>query len=489
MHLPNLKNLWRQTGRGLRITTVALPLLVLAGGAALYRPHPVDDVRFATGTIPNDHILLPQGPAQAVVVLISDSGGWGATDLRLARDLQARHAAVVGVDLPTYLANLAAKPETCHYLISDIESLSHQIQRATGSAAYQAPILAGAGVGGGLALDLTAQTPAATVGATVVADPGVAVPLDRPLCTAASHTETRGGAVYALPSRALADPVTVLLSPAVDANARARVDAFAAAAPGATVSDRPGTSGDLLATALTAQVAALTSAPAALPLQVLATTATHGTMAIILSGDGGWRDLDRTVGGVLQSDGIPTVGVDSLRYFWTKRTPQDVARDIEAIVAQYGRRWNTPDVLLMGYSFGADVLPETWAALDPATQARVRQISLLGLSRSADWQITVSGWLGGPSSDARPTGPALARIPPSLVQCVYGTDETDSPCPALAGRGAEAIRTKGGHHFDGNYPALAQDVVAGIDGRRSHSVGVQQVAAAGRPHAIATSTP
>ncbi len=422
---------------------------------------------FATGAIPADHILLPKGPVRSVVMLFSGIAGWDQTDQALADKLVTRKAAVVGVDLTRYLANLAQKAEDCHYLISDIESLSHQIQRFTGGADYRAPILAGKDMGGGLALDLLAQTPAATIGSTVVTDPTVAVPLDNPLCTAATHTENENGAVYTLPSGDLVDPVTVLLSPAASAPSRARAEAFGAAASNASVNDASGSAADLLSASLIAEVERTASAPETLPVQVLATAPSHDTMAIILSGDGGWRDLDRTIGGIFQSSGVPTLGLDSLRYFWNKRTPEQVATDISALVAQYSGPWNTPDVLLMGYSFGADVLPAAFLALDPATKARVKQVSLLGLSPSADWEITVSGWLTGPSGAATPTGPSLTDIPPDLVQCVYGIAEKDSPCPGLAVGGVETIQTQGGHHFDGNYPAIAQDILAGLDRRRA----------------------
>ena len=126
-------------------------------------------------------------------------------------------------------------------------------------------------------------------------------------------------------------------------------------------------------------------------------------------------------------------------------------------------------MLLAGYSFGADVLPDAFLALPPEVQARVRQVSLLGLSPQADWEITVAGWLGSSSSAATPTPPSLARLPTDRVQCIYGAAETDSPRPALAAAGAEAIETKGGHHFDGNYQALADAIpLAGLDRRRAH---------------------
>jgi type IV secretory pathway VirJ component len=61
--------------------------------------------------------------------------------------------------------------------------------------------------------------------------------------------------------------------------------------------------------------------------------------------------------------------------------------------------------------------------------------------------------------------PELAELDPAQLQCVYGRDETDTLCrePRLAR--AEIIETAGGHHFDGDYAALAARIHAGVERR------------------------
>ena len=47
------------------------------------------------------------------------------------------------------------------------------------------------------------------------------------------------------------------------------------------------------------------------------------TLAVIISGDGGWAGIDKDVAGALAAKGIPVVGWNSLQYFWTARKPDD----------------------------------------------------------------------------------------------------------------------------------------------------------------------
>ena len=45
------------------------------------------------------------------------------------------------------------------------------------------------------------------------------------------------------------------------------------------------------------------------------------TVTLFLSGDGGWRDLDRDVAGEMAKLGYPVVGIDTLRYYWQHKKP------------------------------------------------------------------------------------------------------------------------------------------------------------------------
>jgi type IV secretory pathway VirJ component len=172
---------------------------------------------------------------------------------------------------------------------------------------------------------------------------------------------------------------------------------------------------------------------------------------------------------VLTKAGLGVLGWDSLRYFWHEKTPDRLAQDLDAAIARYSKEWNTRDVVLIGYSFGADVMPFAYNRLRDETRAKVKQMSLLGFTDSAEFEIHISDWLGRDSSESVPNRDELPRIPPSIVQCFYGEDEDDTICPELEKNGVETIRTTGEHHFDGDYPALARKILEGL-ARRTRAV-------------------
>ena len=424
---------------------------------------------FDVGMIQGQHIYRPDGQPKGVVALVSDSDGWGAADDAQAKALVARNVAVIGLDLPGYLRALEAPGEDqdCSYAISDIEEISKRLQ-AGDTGDYRLPVIAGRGDGGGLALALAAQVPPSTVGATIVVDPSAGVALKEPLCTDAGHEQVAGRAVYGLmPNGELNEPVSVIFTKAAAADAVAHVAALAKDYKGISQSTSDAAPAAALAQELETRLDDLTKeGPLNLPISAMPVDKpAHDTLAIIYSGDGGWRDLDREIGENLQKEGIPVVGVDALRYFWNERQPQETADDLARIIEHYRGKWGLRHVLLIGYSFGADILPNSYNLLPKADRDSVVQMTLLALSHERNYEIKMSGWLGMSSGSKNDPAEDLKQVPPGIVQCIFGTDDEDDACHGLTDRGYELIGIEGGHHFDEDYPALAGRIAASLKAR------------------------
>ena len=372
---------------------------------------------FDGGRLGQVDLIEPQGPARDIVVLYSDHGGWKPADTKAAEALAAAGAIVVEVDSDAYLARLDAVDEACHQIEYDAELASRMLQRERHFTFYLTPILAGRGIGGTLAWLSLAEAPPATIAGAVAEAPAEALPGKAPICIKPPPQSTPAGWVYA---------------------------------PEGPLQGFYSTGDDLVALTV-AQLPATQD----LPLVDLPADPPGDLFAVVLSGDGGWRDLDKSIADFLQQSGVSVVGLDSLRYFWSEKSPDQLAKALEQVLEQHAQQ----HIALIGYSFGADVLPFAYNRLPTALKKRIVLISLLGFAKNADFEITLTGWLGSPPSEnALPIAPELTRIPPTLLQCFYGEDEDDTACPSLPA-GAEIIKTTGGHHFDGDYAALAKRIL------------------------------
>jgi type IV secretory pathway VirJ component len=391
-------------------------------------------------------LFRPTEPKRGFVFLFSDLAGFGPDLAQAGRELAEQGVAVVGVDLQVYLRGLAASDDGCHYVVAEIEALSQRLQRELGFDGYRSPLLAGAGAGATLAWAALAQAPAATLAGAVCVGRAPSLGTRVPLCPGApSHAVAEGGFAYEPVARLPGTLDDVPRSPGESAGAQL---ARALAPP-------LGQSGAGLRTALLEK----------LPLVEVPAQKPGDLFAVIYSGDGGWRDLDKTIAEILAKRGVPVVGVDSLRYFWREKTPDGVARDLAAILGAYSERWGPRKAVLIGYSFGAGILPFAVNRLPESARASVVQISLLGLEPTAPFEFHVSGWLGGHAEDGLPVLPELERIDPALIQCVYGEQEENTLCRAKQLARTERIQTTGGHHFDGDFEGLAGKILAGAEKR------------------------
>ena len=461
-----------------------------------------------------------------IVLFFSGDGGWNLGVVDMARTLARMDALVVGIDLPRYLAALARSKEACSYPASDVELLSKYVQKKLGFAAYTPPVLVGYSSGATLVYALLVEAPPNTFKGALSMGFCPDLPLTKPFC--AGHGLTWGpgpkGKGYSFkPTATLEQPwvafqglIDQVCSPqdveayvrqvkhgeavmlpkvghgfSVPANWEAQFkEAFqritGAGEPSATAgATEAGPAGSGGATGPTGGPGAAPRRPASpagpagaaaaalpavadLPLvEVPAKQPAGELLAVIVSGDGGWAGIDREVADQLAAKGVPVVGLNSLQYFWSARTPAGAAADLERIARHYLAAWGRQQLLLAGYSLGADVLPFMANRLPPDLLGRVRLVVLLGPSRRTSFQFHLTDWLGGGGGGDLPVLPEVVKLRGKPLLCLYGQEERDSLCTQLGGLG-KAVSFQGSHHFGGAYASLADRILAEVGPAVAH---------------------
>jgi type IV secretory pathway VirJ component len=187
------------------------------------------------------------------------------------------------------------------------------------------------------------------------------------------------------------------------------------------------------------------------------------SLVIVLSGDGGWwGDLDRKLAEKLGEAGYAVVGLDTNKWFQKRRTPDEIATEITRLIKDYRARTGATDVVLVGYSFGADVLPLAVNRFSPAVSRRLSAIVMIAPSRGVDPQVTLLEQTGvqKPSIDL---APEFTKLPVKKLLCIYGSEQTEeSACTTPYLSIAKVVELPGGHHFDGVLEHLSQPVIAAL---------------------------
>jgi len=459
--------------------------------AALPGSAPADTAHLSHGRFKDLLVYRPAGAPTSFVLFLSGDAGWNSAADALARQLVQQGAMVAAIDWIRFKANLEADGDECLFADGDLENLSHFVQAYFHTPTYLTPMLVGVSSGAAMAYAMLAQAPSNTFASALTLGFCPNFNLDKPLCKGSGLEFTRAGrGMDLLPIKNLGNPWVDLHGESDRTSCPVgAARSFISQVRGAALVPLPKASQDLASlrewmppyTAAFNTLAARNTAarvappPASLsdlpivevPAQPLAARAAaqpagavpSDVFAIIMSGDGGWAGIDQEVAAALSAKGIPVVGLDSLRYYWTARTPSGLAADTDRMIRYYLPHFGKQRVLLIGYSQGADVLPFAVNRLPQATRARVALTAVMGMSEHALFEFHVSSWVSD-SNSGPATLPEIDRITGMPVLCIYGADENDSLCPKLDPQRFIVVKLKGGHHFDGDYANLAHQILA-----------------------------
>jgi len=384
------------------------------------------------------------------------------------------------VDIRQYFTHLRQAAQRgkapCESLAADFEALSHQVQKEIGMSDYHVPVLIGYSSGASVAYATLVQSPPGTFAGAMslgfCADQDFA---GAQLCPGAGlhYTHNTQHALVFEPAAGLKQPWIALQGQKDQVCSPQAVDEFAAHVADAQVVKLPqvghgfGVERNWMPqfresyARLTARAEAPPRPPDIndLPLYEVHASGAAAEFALLLTGDGGWAGLDQELAARLAANGVSTVGLNSLKYFWTERTPDATARDVARVLRHYFAAWNKSRVLLVGYSFGADVLPFVVNRLPPDVRARIASVTLLGIDSNASFEVRIADWVGTDNAGP-PTRPELAALGTLPVLCIYGEGESDSICPGLPAGAITRAQIGKGHHFSGEYDLLADRILA-----------------------------
>ncbi len=466
------------------------------------------------------HLVHPEDAPKGLVLFLPGSQGWDAAAVATAREVADQGHLVAGIDWRTLAANrpvthwwqLSATvsrlrqwltawwsdqetaPASCWDLSADLADVTQWLKAHETLPQDTLPILLGESDGAALVYAALLQSPSGSFHAAVsrgfcptwptAAPPacpqaglGVALVQDQQLRPAAQVPS----AWFLFESN---DQPACSASQSAEfikqmANARMTITAPPDAMPATTTDEDEDVLSPLaslfewLDPRIPDQVSVVSAQTetAGLPLiEVPAPQPDATTFAIMLSGDGGWAELDRTVSAHLAAQGISTVGWDSLSYFWSARSPAEAGADLARVIRHYQRIWHKDRVILIGFSFGAEVLPFMANRLPDDLRSQVELVALLSVGRTALFQFHLTDWLDtGRGSDALPELPQVQALNWTRRLCIYGEEDDQSLCPDLVGSGVDVRKLPGDHHFGEDYAGVAELILKARPGTQEGS--------------------
>lgn len=187
------------------------------------------------------------------------------------------------------------------------------------------------------------------------------------------------------------------------------------------------------------------------------TKVTDAPVALFFSGDGGWNPFEQSIVDKLALNGIPTIGIDTKKYFWTRKTPEETTDDMIALFSYYSKEWGKTRFMLIGYSQGAEIVPFVATRLPDGIKSNMVSVVMLSPETTTDFEIHITNLLGlGSKKNIFNVIDEITRMKVASSLCIFGESEK-TPVPGLLKNTTVNIAViPGDHHYKFNATLIVQ---------------------------------
>lgn len=173
-------------------------------------------------------------------------------------------------------------------------------------------------------------------------------------------------------------------------------------------------------------------------------------MVLLITGDGGWKDFDPKLANQFVNEKIPVVALNALHYFWNKKSPEQTTGVVQYLLNRYMDQWRKKTFILVGFSFGADVMPFIVNRLPSGLMNSCRGVVLFSPGTSTDFEIHIAQMLSNHRKWKYDVVQEMEAMKPIKLLCFFGDEEHEFPVKILSKPDWEVMYLKGGHHYEEN---------------------------------------
>lgn len=208
---------------------------------------------------------------------------------------------------------------------------------------------------------------------------------------------------------------------------------------------------------------ALAAQPADFPVKQWNAATQDKPLVFYITGDGGLNSFSNSVCAGLNKNGYEVIALNAKKYFWDKKTPEQTATDVAQYLANKLNGRKNQEVILIGYSFGADVIPFVVNRLPAALSQKVATTFIMASSGSTDFEIHVADMFGKAKRRGVEVVPEINKMGNHRVVILNGSEDEDLDLSKITLRHYTHEVLPGGHHFEGKVNEIVSIIVAQIE--------------------------
>ncbi|WP_300670423.1 AcvB/VirJ family lysyl-phosphatidylglycerol hydrolase [Soonwooa sp.] len=181
-----------------------------------------------------------------------------------------------------------------------------------------------------------------------------------------------------------------------------------------------------------------------------------------ISGDAGFNTFSKSLSEHLHEAGYDVFALNSKAYFWNKKTPTQAASEVERYINHQLDGRDNQHVILMGFSFGADVTPFIYNRFSDQMKKNIEKIIVIGPSQSNDFEIHLSEYVGVTKKRHFLVIPEINKITDKPILLIMSDLEyMYFPFKKIKlGNNYKMLHIHGDHQYDNNTKMLADTLVS-----------------------------
>jgi len=186
-------------------------------------------------------------------------------------------------------------------------------------------------------------------------------------------------------------------------------------------------------------------------------------LVFYISGDGGINNFSSDLCESLKDKGYDVSALNAKSYFYDKKTPEESANEINEYLSKKIEGRSNQQIVIIGYSFGADVLPFILNRLPKNIHDKIIISFLMASSGSTDFEIHWADMLGGNKKRSMDVVTEINKLNDDNVVIISGSVDGNLELNKITLKKYTHEVLPGGHHFDGDTEEIVRVILKHIE--------------------------
>ncbi|MBC7557371.1 MAG: hypothetical protein H7195_10460 [Chryseobacterium sp.] len=184
-----------------------------------------------------------------------------------------------------------------------------------------------------------------------------------------------------------------------------------------------------------------------------------------VSGDAGFNTFSKSLSDELFKRNYDITALNSKAYFWKLKTPAETTKKISQYLTQKLKGRKNQKIVLLGYSFGADISPFIVNRLPKDLREKIVSVVLLDPSKTADFEVSLQGMIFDKARGDYEVLPEVNKMDVPKTLIIRSDIGLKFPVNKVTVRNFSEKHLPGNHRFNYNYSELSSLINQNINSK------------------------